>query len=519
MLRPYQTEPFTDFSRPENETAFRAALAQVRSELGRTYPLVIGGERIALDDVFASINPSRPDEVIGYFAHGAASHVDRAIQAAAQAFETWKFVPAGERARCLLRAAGEMRRRRHEFSACMVLEVGKSWAEADADTAEAIDFLEYYARQITRIADSSHLLAPYPPEQLALEYIPLGVGAVIPPWNFAVAIPTGMVSAAVVAGNAVLFKPAEQSLLCGWKVAELLWDAGVPPGVLNFLSGPGEVVGGRMVEHPGTRFISFTGSRAVGVQIFNRASVVHPGQKWLKRTILEMGGKDAVVVDETADLDTAAEGIVTSAFGFQGQKCSAGSRAIIVDEVYGQVARQVVSLAEQLVVGAPEDGPYIDLGPVVDLDAMNKIMDYIEIGTQEGGLLLGGDRVALPGDGYFIAPTIFDEVPGDARIAQEEIFGPVLALIRVRDFDEALAVANDTEYGLTGAVYSSNRDRLERARRDFHVGNLYFNRKCTGALVGVNPFGGFNMSGTDSKAGSPDYLLLYSQAKSLAERL
>jgi len=519
MLPEFRNEPFTNFSVPENQAAFRAALAKVKAELGRTYPLVIGGERIELDSVFTSINPARPEEVIGYFAQGDAGTVDQAVAAAGEAFKTWRYVPAEERARYLLRAAAEIRRRKHEFNAVMVLEVGKSWFEADADTAESIDFLEYYARQMLRIADVSDQLAPYPPEHLALEYIPLGVGAVIPPWNFPCAIPAGLVAAAIVAGNTVVFKPASQSMLCGYKIVKALWDAGLPPGVLNFVTGPGELLGPRMVEHPQTRFIGFTGSKEVGIEIYNKASVVQPGQMWLKRTILEMGGKDAVMVDETANLESAAQGIVSGAFGFQGQKCSAGSRAIIVNEVYDKVAGRVVELAKELSIGPTDDSNEVDMGPVVDKDAMQKIMDYIEIGTQEGQLLLGGQPLETPEGGYFIPPTIFGDVPGDARIAQEEIFGPVLTLIRARDFDEALAIANSTEYGLTGSLYSQNGERLERARREFHVGNLYLNRKSTGALVGVHPFGGFNMSGTDSKTGGPDYLLLYTQAKSIAERL
>lgn len=519
MLPEFRNEPFTDFSVPENQDAFRAALTKVKAELGRTYPLVINGQHIEPNTVSLSINPARPEEIIGYFAEGDVASVDQAVAAAAEAFKTWQYVTAEERARYLLRAAAEIRRRKHEFSAVMVLEVGKSWFEADADTAEAIDFLEYYARQMIRIADSSAHLTPYPPEHLALQYIPLGVGAVIPPWNFPCAIPAGLVAAAVVAGNTVVFKPASQSMLCGYKVAEALWDAGLPPGVLNFVTGPGELLGARMVEHPQTRFIGFTGSKEVGIEIFNKASIVQPGQLWLKRTILEMGGKDAVLVDETANLEAAAQGIVSGAFGFQGQKCSAGSRAVIVNDVYDQVAGRVVELAKELSIGATDETNEIDMGPVIDKDAMQKIMDYIEIGTQEGQLLLGGQPLETPEGGYFIPPTIFGDVPGDARIAQEEIFGPVLTLIRAQNFDDALAIANSTEYGLTGALYSQNGSRLERARREFHVGNLYLNRKSTGALVGVHPFGGFNMSGTDSKTGGPDYLLLYTQAKSIAEKL
>jgi 1-pyrroline-5-carboxylate dehydrogenase len=519
MLPPFKNEPLTDFSRPENEDAFRSALDRVTAQIGQTYPLVIGGDRIVTERTSASLNPSRPQEAVGHFSSASLEQADQAVAAAATAFETWQYVPAEERARYLLRAASEMRRRKHEFSATMVLEVGKSWVEADADTAEAIDFLEYYARQAVRIADGTHLLTPYPLEQLGLYYIPLGVGAVISPWNFPAAIAIGMTSAALAAGNTVILKPASQSPWIAYKMCELFWNQGLPDGVLNFMTGSGAVVGARVVEHPLTRFIAFTGSKEVGLDIFSKASQVPPGQKWLKRTILEMGGKDAVVVDETADAEAAAQGIAASAFGFQGQKCSAGSRAIIVDAIYDRVVDRVVELSSKLTVGAPDTGLHVDIGPVVDKNAMQKIMEYMDFGTQEGELLLGGGPVETPEGGYFLQPTIFGDVAPDARIAQEEIFGPVLACIRASDFDHALDIANGTEYGLTGAVFSSDRERLERARREYHVGNLYFNRKCTGALVGVHPFGGFNMSGTDSKAGGPDYLLLFTQAKSVAERL
>ncbi len=519
MLLPYRPEPLTDFSQPANRQAFEDALAKVKAQLGKTYPLIIGGERIMLDDVFPSVNPARPSEVIGYFANGNASHADAAIKAAYYAFETWQHTPAAERARYLLNAAAAMRRRKHEFSAAMVLEIGKSWAEADADTAESIDFMEYYARQMLRIEDSSHLLVPYPAEQVQLRYIPLGVGAVIPPWNFANAILAGMTSASLVAGNTVVLKPAEQSPMTGYMVAELFWEMGLPAGVLNFITGPGEVVGARMVEHHLTRFIAFTGSRAVGVQIYEKASKVVEGQLWLKRAILEMGGKDAIIVDETADLDAAARGIITSAFGFQGQKCSAASRVILHNDIYDAVADRVVKLTEQLTVGATDAGPDVYMGPVIDEEAYHKIREYITIGMSEGKLLTGGGIIETNENGYFIQPTVFGDVAPNARIAQEEIFGPVTALIRAHDFDDAIAIANGTEYGLTGSVYSKNRARLEQARREFHVGNLYFNRKCTGAFVGVHPFGGFNMSGTDSKAGGPDYLLLFTQAKLIGEVL
>ena len=517
-LPTFQNEPLTDFSEPDNSTAFQKALEKVKAEIGQTYPLIINGETIELNEVFPSVNPSRPDEVLGYFANGTALHADNAIAAASEAYKTWQYVSVEKRAEHLVKAAAEMRERKHEFSAVMVLEVGKNWVEADADTAEAIDFLEYYARQMLRIVDSSDMLAEYAPEQNQLHYVPLGVGAIIPPWNFPNAILAGMTAAALVAGNTVVMKPAEQSPWIGWKVAELFWNTGLPKGVLNFLTGPGEVVGARMVEHPQTRFVSFTGSREVGVQIYEKTARVQPGQKWLKRAILEMGGKDAVVVDETADLDEAAEGIVASAFGFQGQKCSAGSRAIIVDDVYDTVVEKVIAGAKKISIGAPDESNDIYMGPVIDPDAYNKIKSYLEIGTEEGDLLLGGKPLDKNG-GYFIEPTIFGNVDGDARIAQEEIFGPVLALIRAQDYDDALRIANSTDYGLTGAVYSNDPERLDRARREFQVGNLYLNRKCTGALVGVHPFGGFNMSGTDSKGGGPDYLLLFTQGKSIGEKL
>ncbi len=519
MLREFRNEPLTDFSDPAHVKAFRTALEKVKSWSGEFYPIVVGGEKIETGQTFTTTNPARPNEVLGTFAKGTREVAVKAVEAANEAFQSWRFVDPYERARYLLVAAQEMRRRKHEFSAIMVLEAGKSWAEADADTAETIDFLEYYPRQMMRLAEARNLLTPYPPEELDLQYIPLGVGLVIPPWNFPGAIMGGMTSASVVAGNATILKPASATPLVAYKFCELLWDQGLPPGVLNFLPGPGGAIGDTLVDHPLTRFIAFTGSKEVGLRIHERAAKAQPGQIWIKRTILEMGGKDAVVVDSSADLDAAAEGVVVSAFGYQGQKCSAGSRAIIVDEVYNAMVEKIVARAQKIVVGATDAGPEVWMGPVIDKNAMETILNYIEIGKGEGELVLGGHKLNTPEDGYFIEPTIFVDVPRDARIAQEEIFGPVLAVIKAQDYDDALAVANDTEYGLTGAVYSRDRAHLEKARREFHVGNLYFNRKCTGALVGVHPFGGFNMSGTDSKAGGPDYLLLFTQAKSIGDRL
>jgi 1-pyrroline-5-carboxylate dehydrogenase len=517
MRQPFANEPLTDFAVASNVKAFRAAMDRVCATLGRTYPLVIGGERIETDDTFDSTNPARPAQVVGRIAKGTPELAQRAVEVAAEAFERWQAIPYDQRARYLFDAARIMRQRKHEFSALMVLEVGKSWAEADADTAEAIDFLEFYAREMVRLGPP-HPTVPSDDLDAQLRYIPLGVGIVIPPWNFPGAIMTGMTAAALVAGNSVILKPASSSpVIAAWLVDLFNQQLHLPPGVLNFLPGPGGAIGDALVDHPKTRFIAFTGSKEVGVRIFQRAAQVHPGQLWLKRTILEMGGKDAIIVDETADLDEAAEGIVASAFGFQGQKCSACSRAILVDEVYDTLVSKIVELTRRLPIGDPAAGPEVYLGPVVEKGALAKHLEYIEVGKGEGRLVTGGAAIETEDNGYFLEPTVFVDVDPQARIAQEEIFGPVLAVIRARDYDEALRIANATEFGLTGSVYSSRRDRLERARREFHVGNLYFNRKCTGAPVGVAPFGGFNMSGTDSKAGGSDYLLLFTQAKVIAE--
>jgi 1-pyrroline-5-carboxylate dehydrogenase len=408
-----------------------------------------------------------------------------------------------------------MRRRTYEFSAWMCYEVSKSWIEAYADTCEAIDFLEFYAREAMRLS-GSHPTTPMPGEENEVRYIPLGVGVVIPPWNFALAITAGMTTAALVTGNTVCLKPSSASPVVAAKLIECLHEAGLPPEVLNFVPGPGASVGDTMVAHPLTRFISFTGSRDVGLGIFEKAAKVASGQNWLKRTVLEMGGKDAIVVDETADVAAAAQGTVAAAFGFQGQKCSACSRLIAHEQIYDELLDCVVAGSRELTIGDTVTAENYFLGAVIDQAAHKKINEYVRIGKSEGRLVLGEGRV--PPNGYFIPPTIIADVPPNARIAQEEIFGPVLAVIKARDFDDALQIANGTQYGLTGALFSRDRMRLERARHEFHVGNLYLNRKCTGALVDVQPFGGFNMSGTDSKAGGRDYLQLFLQGKSITER-
>lgn len=515
MVPEFRNEPLTDFSVPANRQAMLDALAKVRSELGRTYPLFIGGEEVMTEAKIRSINPSNKDELVGLVAKADQALAERAMQAALKAFESWSRKSFTERARYLFKAAAIMRRRKHELSAWMCFEAGKTWAEADADTAEAIDFLEFYGREAVRMGEPQPL-ARIPGEDNEQFYIPLGVGIIIPPWNFPLAILTGMTSSAIVAGNTVVLKPASPTPVIAWKLVEIMREAGIPDGVLNYVPGSGSEIGDYLVDHPKTRFISFTGSREVGVRIYERAAKVHPGQIWLKRVVAEMGGKDAIVVDSEADLEEAALQIVGSAFNFSGQKCSACSRAILHKDVYDQVAARVVELAKSLRVG-PAMEPDSQVGPVIDESAYNKILEYIEIGKGEGKLLAGGGKAE--GNGFYIQPTVFGDVDPHARIAQEEIFGPVVALIRAESFEDAIRIANDTEYGLTGSVFSRNRDHLEYARREFHVGNLYFNRKCTGALVGVHPFGGFNMSGTDSKAGGRDYLLLFTQAKAVSEKL
>ena len=510
---PFKNETFTDFSKEEHRQGQLKALEQVKSELGQTHPLIIGGKKISGGATFASLNPSNPEQVIGYFASATVEQANAAVQAAEEAFKSWKRVPAEERAASIFAAAELLRQRRFYFNAWMIYEVGKSWAEADGDTAEAIDFLEFYGREMLRLA-SEQPLTKVEGEDNQLVYIPLGVGAVIPPWNFPSAIMIGMTGASFVTGNTVVLKPASTSPMIAWQFMRILEEIGLPAGVVNFVSGSGGKIGDALIENSRVRFIAFTGSREVGLRIHELASKHQKGQLWLKRTILEMGGKDAVVVDESADLDAAADGIVASAFGFQGQKCSAGSRAIIVEKVYDEVLRKVVEKTKKLSLG-DVTRPETYMGPVVDANAFKKINEYIEIGKGEGRLLAGGSN---HGPGYFIEPTVIADVAPQARIAQEEIFGPVLAVIKAKNFDDALEIANGTEFGLTGALYSKDPEHLERAKEEFFVGNLYFNRKCTGALVGAHPFGGFNMSGTDSKAGGRDYLLLFTQAKSIAAK-
>lgn len=511
----FTNEPFVDFSKPENCAAMEAALKKVAAEFGREYPMYIGGQKVTTAEKMQSTNPSHPSQVVGVVQKATADQARKAIESAHAYFDTWKRVPAEQRAEILFRAAATVRQRKFDLAALICYEVGKSWVEADADVAETIDFLEFYGREMLRLA-GPHKVVPYQNERNFMTYIPLGAGAAIPPWNFPAAIATGMTAAALVAGNTVVLKPSEESPVIAAKMVEILYEAGVPKEALQFVTGEGEVAGDALVKHPKTRFIAFTGSKDVGLLISEAAGKRQPGQLWIKRAVLEMGGKDATVVDEEADVDAAVEGVAQAAFGYQGQKCSACSRAIVSEKVYDAFLQKLVERAKKVTVGPAED-PANYMGPVVSEGAMKGILNYIEVGKKEGKVVLGGGRA--PGDGYFVQPTIIADVDPKARIAQEEIFGPVLAVIKAKDFEEALQIANDTEFGLTGAVYSKNKAKLEKAEETFHVGNLYLNRKCTGAMVGAHPFGGFNMSGTDSKTGGKDYLLHFLQAKSIAERV
>ena len=512
----FRNEPFIDFSDSANVHTMQAALIRVGDMLGHEYELIIGGQRTRTADKIESLNPARPAQVVGVHQKAGLDHAERAMKAALDAFATWQYVAVAERAALLLQTAELIRKRKFDFCAWLTYEVGKNWVEADADVAETIDFLEFYAREALRLGETTTPIQ-LPGERNQLLYIPVGVCAVIPPWNFPFAIMAGMTAAAIVTGNTVILKPSSESPTIAARFLEVLEEAGMPPGVVNFCPGSGSTFGNAIVEHPKTRLIAFTGSKEVGLDIHARAAQTKKGQIWIKRTILEMGGKDSIIVSSDCDLDAAVQGVVASAFGFSGQKCSACSRAIVEDSVYDVFLERVRERVETLRVGDPSGNA--NMGPVVSRSAMDTILSYIEIGKGEGRLLTGGHAVTTAEGGYYLEPTVVADIAPTARIAQEEIFGPVLAVIRAHDFDHALEIANNTEYGLTGALYSSSHEKLERARREFHVGNLYFNRKCTGAMVGAHPFGGFNMSGTDSKAGGPDYLLLFTQAKSIAEKV
>ena len=515
MLKSFQNEPLSDFSDPVRAAAYREALPQVRRCLGGHWPLSIGGRKINPEKKIVSLNPARPAEVVGTVAAAAASHVDQALDAAWRAFPAWSGLRPEARVGVVLRLADELRRHKYEFAAWETLEAGKNWLEAEADVCEAIDFCEYYARQALDLALPLPV-QPYPGEINESRLQPLGAGVVIPPWNFPLAILVGMTIGPVAAGNTVVLKPSSYTPVVAARFMELVAAAGLPDGVINFLPGSGGEVGDYLVDQVRTRFINFTGSKDVGLRIAERAAMVHPGQVWLKRAAMEMGGKDAIVVDETADLDEAVTAIIPSAFGYAGQKCSGASRLIILDEVYDELLERVVAAAAGLQIGPAEEN--FPVGPVISETQHRAILAEIDRGRSQGRLVLGGQALDLNG-GYYLEPTIFAEVPPESRLGQHEIFGPVLAVIRARDFDEAVRIFNGTAYGLTGGLCSRSRERIELAKREFYVGNLYINRKITGALVGVQPFGGFKLSGTNAKAGGPDYLRLFLEMKSVAERL
>lgn len=514
-LKPFRNEPITDFSIKSNFDKQKKALQEVRAKLGRQYNLFIGGKEYQTEQKFHSYNPSNKDEILATFSKGTLDLVNLAVETAYNKFQEWQYTLPEKRAKLLLKAASIVRKRRFEINAWMILEAGKNFTEADADTAEAIDFLEFYAREMLRYAGKQPL-TPVKGEKNELVYIPLGVGVVIPPWNFPFAILVGMTSASIVAGNTVVLKPSSDTPMMGYLFYEIMKQAGLPDGVLNFLPGSGGEVGDNLVAHPKVRFIAFTGSMEVGIHINELAAKVQPGQIWLKRVVCEMGGKDSIIIDkEVANLDDAVNGVVVSAFGYQGQKCSACSRAIVDESLYDKFVEKLKTAVEQIQIGPAEEN--FRMGPVVSASAERSILSYIEVGKNEGKLLTGGSKAE--GNGYFIKPTVFIDVDPFARISQEEIFGPVLAVIKSPNYDESLKIANNTKYGLTGAVYTKNRRKIERAKKELLIGNLYFNRKCTGALVGGHPFGGFNMSGTDSKAGGRDYLLHFLQAKLMSEKV
>ncbi len=515
MLPPFRNEPYADFREPENLAAMQAALTQVRSQLGREYPILVNGEALTTPDKHTSTNPSLASELVGTHQKATAAIATRAIEVAHAAFPAWAATPAAERVQRVVNCARILRERKQEFNAWLILEAGKNWNEAEADTAEAIDFCEYYARQMERMATPAALVQ-MPGERGELRYLGLGVGIIIPPWNFPLAILVGMTVAALVAGNTVVIKPSSETPTIGAKFVEVLAAAGFPPATYSFVPGSGAVIGDLLVEHPLTRFVSFTGSREVGLRINALAAQTKPGQKWIKRVVAEMGGKDAIIVDADADLEAAAQGVVAAAFGYQGQKCSACSRVIVDAAIHDQFVAMIKTRTEALTIGPAHDPAYF-MGPVISAGAKKTIQSYIDIGRQEGQLVTGGE--AGSPDGHYLHPTIFAGIESHHRTFQEEIFGPILAVAKARDFDHALALANDSDYGLTGAIYSNTPAHLERARHEFFVGNLYLNRKCTGAMVGAHPFGGFNMSGTDSKAGGPDYLLQFLQAKTIAEKV
>jgi RHH-type proline utilization regulon transcriptional repressor/proline dehydrogenase/delta 1-pyrroline-5-carboxylate dehydrogenase len=511
-LARFENEPFADFTQESVRQAFLDAVAEVRAQLGKEYPLVIGGQEMRTADTLQSVNPANPSEIIGTICQASTKEIDLAIEAAKKAAPAWKALSPVERAGYLLKAAEIARKEIFTLCAWQTLEVGKQFDQAQADVAEAIDFMEYYAREMIRYGKPQRM-GRAPGEMSQLMYQPKGIAAVIAPWNFPLAISCGMSSAAIVCGNPVLYKPAGPSSVIGFTLSEIFRKAGLPAGVFNYVPGRGSVMGDYLVEHPDIALIAFTGSMEVGHRILNKASVVHPGQKQIKKVIAELGGKNAIIIDDDADLDEAIKEVLHSAFAFQGQKCSACSRVIVVEPIYAKFIERLVEGAKSLAIGPAEDPAYF-MGPVVDDKAQQNVLKYIDIAKSEGKVLYSSP---VPTGGYYAPLTIVEGITPEHRIAQEEVFGPVLSVMKVKNFDQAIEWANSTRYSLTGAVFSRSPKHLEKVREQFNVGNLYLNRGSTGALVERHPFGGFNMSGVGSKAGGPDYLLQFMDPRLVCE--
>ncbi|MEX0721670.1 MAG: L-glutamate gamma-semialdehyde dehydrogenase [Balneolaceae bacterium] len=515
-LEKFENETYLDFSDPTNSNAQKEAIENVRSQFGKNYDLYINGEFVKGEaGTFESRNPSNTSEVIGTFPMASKEQAFDALEKAWDAFESWQYVSAEKRAEYLFKAADVIRRRRLEINAWMISEAGKNYLEADADTCEAIDFIDYYAYEALRLDDGMPVLDSWGDKNKTI-YMPIGAGVSISPWNFPFAIFVGMACAPIAAGNTVVSKPAPDTPKMGHLLAEIFEEVNLPKGVFNFVSGGDIEVGENLAKHPKTRFINFTGSKPVGLHLAEIAAKTPEGQPFMKRLVCELGGKNATVVDEDADIELAASEIVKGAFGFQGQKCSAGSRVVAHEKIYDDLLEKVVAKTKELKVGDSKENHIA--GPVINQKAVDKIMSYIEVGKKEGRLMTGGKRAETENEGYYIEPTVFGDVDEDARIAQEEIFGPVTAFIKAKSTDDLLRIANDTMYGLTGAYFSSDPKKIDRALREYKVGNLYVNRKCTGALVGCQPFGGFKLSGTDGKAGGRDYMKYFLEPKSMTLR-
>jgi len=514
MLKGFKNAAELDFTLEENKQKMEEAFRQVDAEKGAVYPLIIGGERIQTEDRITSISPADKG-VLGYACTCSRELAEKAIVTANEAFKTWSMVPAEERIRCLKKLAMLIDENRFILDAWNVEESGKNWGEADGELCEQLDFINSYAMHMAELDKGLELVDT--DEFNKCVYIPIGVGVALPPWNFPFSLFGNMVVSAVVTGNTIVCKPSSDTPIVAYKFVELCEKAGVPAGVVNYIPGRGSEIGDYLVEHPLTRFLNFTGSKAVGCRINEHAAKISDGQKWIKRVVAEMGGKNAIIVDSTANVKKAAQGIVNSAFTFQGQKCSACSRAIVMEDVYDELVDAVVECAKALKEDQGSGRSNAAMGPVINQGAYDSITNYIEIGRKEGTVVYGGNY--SDEKGYFIEPTVIRDIKRDARIANEEIFGPVLAVIKVSSFDEALDIANQTEYGLTGSVYSENRENIRKAKIGFHVGNLYFNRKSTAAVVLQHPFGGFNMSGTDAKTGTSDYLTNFLNLKSISEDL